>query len=154
MKEYLIAVVLISAMVSLASHFLSGTDAARYGRLALSVVLLFSVLSPLASLLHTLPQLPSLSVPPAEEGDTPLYEARAEAAFCEGIRTAVCEKFSLDASALSVRTEGFDVTAMRAERIRILLRGNGIFADSFAIAAFVEAEGLGECEVEMEIGSA
>ena len=145
MKEYLIAVVLISAMVSLASHFLSGTDAARYGRLALSVVLLFAVLSPL---------LPDFPAPPTQEGDAPLYEVRAEEAFCEGIRAAVCEKFSLDASALSVRTEGFDVTAMRAERIRILLKGNGIFADSFAIAAFVEAEGLGECEVEMEFGDA
>ncbi len=154
MKEYLIAVVLISAMVSLASHFLAGTDAARYGRLALSVVLLFAVLSPLTSLVHTLPELPSLSVPPAEEGDTPLYEARAEAAFCEGIRAAVCEKFLLDASALSVRAEGFDITAMRAERIRILLSGNAILADSFAIAAFVQEQGLGECEVEIEIGSA
>lgn len=154
MKEYLIAVVLISAMVSLASHFLSGTDAARYGRLALSVVLLFAVLSPLTALLDTLPKLPDLPAPPTEEGDAPLYEVRAEEAFCEGIRAAVCEKFSLDASALSVRTEGFDVTAMRAERIRILLKGNGIFADSFAIAAFVEAEGLGECEVEMEFGDA
>lgn len=153
MKAYLISVVLICAMVSLASHFLSGTDAARYGRLALSVVLLWAVISPLSSLLSALPAIPELPDLPSEEQDAPLYAARAEAAFCEGICAAVCEKFSLKDTDVSVRTEGFDVTAMRAARICILLKGKGILADGFAIADFVEAEGLGDCEVEIEIGS-
>lgn len=152
MKGYLIAVVLICAMASLASHFLSGTDAARYGRLALAVVLLWAVISPLAGLLQSLPEIPSFSLPDVEGSDSPLYAERAEEAFCEGIRAAVCEKFSLAGEELSVRTEGFDVTAMRAKRVHILLKGKGILADGFAIEAFIEKENLGECEVEIEFG--
>ena len=152
MKAYLISVVLICAMVSLASHFLSGTEAARYGRLALAVVLLWAVISPLFSLLSALPELPSLPDFPSEEDGSPLYEARAEEAFCEGVRAAVCEKFSLEESEVSVRTEGFDVASMRAQRICILLKGKGTLSDTFSIASFVEAEGLGECVVEIEFG--
>ncbi len=154
MKAYLVSVVLICALVSLASHFLSATDSARYGRLALAVVLLWAVISPLLDLLSTVPELSLPADPPTEEGDVPLYAARAEAAFCEGTRAAICEKFSLAKEDVSVRTEGFDLQTVRAKRICVLLKGKGILADSFAIAAFVEAEGLGDCEVEMEIGSA
>ena len=154
MKAYLISVVLICALVSLASHFLGGTEGARYGRLGLSVVLLWAVVSPLSGLLRALPQLPDFALPPITEGeDPPLYAARAEEAFCEGIRAAVSEKFSLSEEKISVRTEGFDVEKMRAERVCILLKGSAVLADSFAIAAFVEGEGLGKCEVEIEIGS-
>ncbi len=153
MKAYLISVILICAMVSLASHFLGDAEGARYGRLGLSVILLWAVVSPLTGLLRALPQLPDFSLPPMEEGEeAPLYAARAEEAFCEGIRAAVSEKFSLSASQISVRTEGFDVVKMRAAHVRILLKGGAVLADSFAIAAFVEAEGLGDCEVEIEIG--
>ena len=153
MKGYLISVLLICALVSLASHFLCETAAARYGRLALAVVLLWAVISPLSDLISGLSEFPSLPDFPAEEGVDPLYEARAREAFCEGVCAAVCEKFSLSASDVSVRAEGFDVQAMRAEKIFVLLKSKGIFSDSFAIAAFVEAEGLGECEVEIEIGT-
>ena len=154
MKAYLISVVLICALVSLASHFLGSTEGARYGRLGLSVVLLWAMVSPLSGLLRALPQIPDFALPPMEEGEEPpLYAARAEEAFCEGIRAAVSEKFSLPEEKISVRTEGFDVKKMRAERICILLKGSAVLADGYAIAAFVEAEGLGDCEVEIEIGS-
>ena len=153
MKEYLIAVVLISAMVALASHFLGGTDAGRYGRLGLAVVLLWAVLSPLAGLLQSLPSsFPSFSLPETEGTDSPLYAERAQQGFCDGIRAAVCEKFSLSEEELSVRAEGFDMAVMRAERIHILLKGKGVLADGFAIEAFIEGENLGDCEVEMEFG--
>jgi hypothetical protein len=154
MKAYLVSVVLICALVSLASHFLAATDSARYGRLALAVVLLWAVISPLLNLLSTVPELSLPADPPTEEGDMPLYAARAEEAFCEGICAAICEKFSLAKENVSVRAENFDLQTMRAKRICVLLKGKGILADSFAIAAFVEAEGLGDCEVELEIGSA
>lgn len=152
MKAYLVCVVLICAMVSLASHFLSGMDAARYGRLGLSVVLLWAVIAPLSSLLSSLPAWPQLPEPPAAGEESPLYEARAEAAFCEGIAAAVCEKFSLKEEEISVRAEDFNLTAMKAQRIYIILKGQSVFADSFAIATFVESEGLGDCEVGIEFG--
>ena len=154
MKAYLISVVLISVIVSLASHFLGGTEVARYGRLGLSVVLLWAVISPLSELCRTLPEIPDFSLPSVEEGeDAPLYAARAEAAFCDGIAAAIAEKFSLQKVQISVIAEGFDVSRMRAARVRVLLKKEAILADSFAIATFVEGEGFGECEVEIEIGS-
>ena len=154
MKAYLISVVLISAMVSLASHFLGGTEAARYGRLGLSVVLLWAVIAPLSELCRALPEIPDFSIPSVEEGEgAPLYAVRAEAAFCDGIAAAIAEKFSLQKAQITVISEGFDVLSMRALRVRVLLKKEAVFADSFAIASFVEGEGLGECEVEIEIGS-
>ncbi len=153
MKEYLISVVLITALVALVSHFLSGTDAAGYGKLALGIVLLWAVLSPLVSFLSALPALPSLPELPEKDTDAPLYEVYAEEGFCMGITRAVAEKFSLSEALISVRTEGFRVSDMQAEKICVLLRGKAVFADRAAIAAFVEGEGLGECEVEIEIGT-
>lgn len=153
MKEYLICVVLITALAALVSHFLSGTDAAGYGKLALGIVLLWAVLSPLVSLLSALPALPSLPELPEGDTDEPLYEVYAEEGFCKGIARAVAEKFSLSEELISVRAEGFRVSDMQAEKICVLLRGKAVFADSAAIAAFVEGEGLGECEVEIEIGT-
>ncbi len=150
MKAYLVSVVLISALVSLCSHFFGEEGSARFGRLAIGTVLLYAVLSPLASL--SLPELPSFSLPPAEGEDAPLFEVRAQEAFCEGIAAAICENFSVSAECVSVRSEGFSVEKMRAERVFVLLRGRGVFLDSLAIAALVEGEGLGECEVEIEIG--
>lgn len=152
MKAYLISVVLISALVSLCSHFLGEAGGQRFGRLAVGIVLLWAVISPLTSLSIALPALPPISLPPAEGEDAPLFEKRAEEAFCEGIRAAVCEKFSMKGECVSVRVEDFSVEKMRAGRILILLKGEEIFRDSFAIAAFVEGEGLGECEVEIEFG--
>ena len=151
MKAYLVSVLLIAALSALASHFFADTEASRYARLAVSTVLLWAVLSPLVSLPEELPALPPLPAPDAGE-EPPLYEQYAEEGYCTGVAAAVCEKFGLAADALSVRCEGFELQTMRAERVFILLKGSGIFADSYAIAAFVEAEGLGECEVEIEIG--
>ncbi len=154
MKEYLVSVVLISALASLCSHFFGEAGGARLGRLAVGTVLLSAVLSPLASLSASLPQIPSFSLPDAGEGgeDAPLFEARAEEAFCEGICAAICEEFSVARECVSVRCEGFSVGEMRAERVCVLLKRKGIFLDSPAVAAFVEGAGLGECEVEIEIG--
>ena len=152
MKEYLISVVLITALVALASHFLPDA-AVGYGRLALGIVLLYAVLSPLAALLSSFPALPDLPELPQQE-NAPLYEQYAQEGFCRGIASAVGEKFSVAEARISVRAEGFDVQSMRAEKIWILLRGEAVFADGPAIKAFVEGEGLGECEVEIEIGTA
>lgn len=152
MKAYLVSVILLCAAVSLASHFLGSTEASRYGRLGLSAVLLWALISPLVGLVRALPQIPDFSLPPSTE-EEPLYAVRAEEAFCEGVRAAICEKFSLSEAQVSVRTEGFDLIEMRAARVRVLLKKEAILADGFAIAAFIEEEGLGECEVEIEIGS-
>ena len=153
MKGYLISVVLITAMVALASHLLSGTEAARYGKLSLGIVLLWAVLSPLVSVLTHPPSLPPLPDLPAEDTDAPLYAVYAEEGFCKGIADAVSERFSIPAEGICVRVDGFDAMKMTAEHIHILLRGKAVFADGTAIAAFLEDEGLGKCEVEIEIGT-
>ena len=152
MKGYLVSVLLISAAASLSSHFFGDAGGSRLGKTALATVLLWAVLSPLSSLLSALPSLPSLELPPISEEEKPLYEARAEAAFCEGIAAAVSEKFSIKKEQITVRTEGFSVEKMHAERIRILLHGKSVMADSYAIADYVTGVGLGECEVEIEFG--
>ena len=152
MKAYLVSVVLISALVALCSHFYGEAGGARLGRLAVGCVLLWAVLSPLGDLISSIPAWPEITLPPAEGEDAPLYEERVREAFCEGIGAAVCEKFSLKEECVRVRAEGFSVEEMRAKKIFILLKGEAIFCDALAVSSFIEGEGLGECEVEIEIG--
>ena len=48
-------------------------------------------------------------------------------------------------------TFGFDVSLMKAEKIKIVLHGKAAFADNRAIAASIEESGLGKCEVEIHV---
>ena len=46
----------------------------------------------------------------------------------------------------------FDATTMTAEKIKIILGGSAVFADNRMISERIADEGLGACEVELDIG--
>lgn len=151
MKGYLIGVLGVFALVSFASLLLRGKETERVSRLALGLLLLAALLLPLSDALS---ELPALLLPEGDgvAGEGGYYEQAGEEGFAEGILSAVSEKFSLPREQMSIRIEGFSFAEMRAERIRILLRLGGARVDPARIEKYITEAGLGECEVELEIG--
>ena len=91
------------------------------------------------------------SLPPYSQGEGE-YTGVLEQAFSDGVRRAVCERFSLSEESVLVEVGGFDMSEMRAEKIKITLTGLSITADRRAIRKYVEGEDLGECEVTLSVG--
>lgn len=153
MKGYLVGVVAVAALVSLASLFLKGKETERTAKIAFGLILLCEMLLPLAELLPTVWEKldGEISVPGTEEG-APLYEKTGERAFAEGITRAVSEKFGIPVEQIDVRLESFDFQAMRAEKIFLTLRGRGALSDPKRVERYITESGLGDCEVNFEIG--
>lgn len=120
---------------------------------AFAVLLFYTVLLPLAPLVEELD--------PDEifenirlEGDfgDEEYEKVAEEAFCDGIRSLICEEYGVLEDEVRVAILGFDFKNMTAERIRITLLGRASLKDYKAIERYVESFGEWECDAEIEIG--
>ena len=83
---------------------------------------------------------------------SPEYIPVLEQAFSDGIKRAVAEKFSLNEDNVRISLVGFDAEKMRAERIRIVLRGSAALSDYRAVEKYINGLDLGECNVQIEIG--
>ncbi len=80
------------------------------------------------------------------------YKSVAEEAFCEGVGRLISEKYGLKREAVFVLAEGFDFESMSAEKIRVILSDTAAFADYKGIEKYINEQGLGRCNVEIEIG--
>lgn len=155
MGEYLSFVIGAAAVVALGGLLAHGGVTEKSTRAALGVILLATVATPLVGGIRELGELTLDGVlgdysVEIDEEDSACYET-AEEAFCEGIRSEVCAEFSLEADEVTVLVFGFELTEMRAEKIKIILSGRAACADSRSIAAHVRGAGLGDCEVELEL---
>ena len=90
--------------------------------------------------------------PPDGDGYLPALGAGevASLAFADGIELYLAESFSLPLDKVEVIVEGFDIEAMRAEKITATLAGVAAVSDLRAVRACLDeaflAEG-GKCEV-------
>ena len=151
MNEYLVGVFGVVALLgtaSLLSYKSSGDFATK---IAFSVLLLYTVTVPVIELVSNAEFSFDIEDynPDNQSGD---YEAVAKEAFELGIKRAVAERFSLDEEKIRVLSEGFNFKKMKAEKIRIILSGHSSLANYKAIEKYIREAGLGECEVELEIG--
>ena len=64
----------------------------------------------------------------------------------------MAEKFSLDRENIRVRLYGFDKDSLTADRIRVILSGGAALADYKAVEKYVDGLGVGDCDVEIELG--
>jgi hypothetical protein len=152
MSTYFVSVFAISVCVGVLELISYNRNSAAE-RAALGIIFLYVVLSPLADAAWNfeLGDLSADKIIGETEADVE-YEAAAEEAFSEGIRRAVADKFSLPRESITVRIYGFEFSKMRCERIFLLLCGRAAFADNKAVEKYVNEMGLGECDVEIEIG--
>ena len=144
----------IVALGGLMSYSEEGS-VSRTLRSALSLLLLYTVASPIVTVIADIGDISIDSIvesAPEPDTDDPEYYKVAEEAFCEGIRKMVCESHSIGADDVAVYAFDFDFKSMSAKTIKIILSGSAAYADARGIAATVSDAGLGECEVELEIG--
>ena len=151
MTEYMLSVFALTAALGLCSLALYKEKFEGVSKFAFSVILICTVLTPLSDIKNVgLPDFKT-ELPEISEGERE-YEEVARRALCDGISAAVRNEYSLDGDEILVSVSGFDFKTMRAELVRVTLRGGGIFLDRKKIEDYVEGLGVGECEVKIEIG--
>ena len=156
MVEYLISVVVMSATLGFISYASYPSGSERAVKFATSVLLLYTVLTPIVAIVGELDNNGFESVlgdtgtvKPEEDG---AYLEVAEESFKEGIRKLLFTKYGIKEDDVKVRVYGFDFKTMSAEKIKVILSGNEVFADWRGISAYISGSGLGECEVVLDFG--
>lgn len=147
--NYALGAVGICALVALAGFvsYRGSTDGAA--KAALAVIMLFSLVMPLSSMKFDFSiDISGEELLPEGGGE---HERVGREAFESGICRLISERYSLSEENISVRAEGYDFSTMRAERIFVLLSGRAAAADARAIKNYITEQGLGECEVDIEI---
>ena len=154
MGEYFVMIVVASSALGLLSFLSYPSVSDRLVKAAASLLLLYTVLIPLANMLEELySSLGSFdfdfSLEEVEKGE---YEEVAEEAFKNGIRKLLFTKYEIEEGEADVIVYGFDFESMKAERIRILLSGDAIYSDARGMQEYLNGLDLGKCEVEIRIG--
>lgn len=151
MREYLLSVFAICLVASLVGFFSQGRLRSTE-KIVIGIITLYVVISPIGSAVKNFDpdDIFSFDIPSTETGGN--VSAVAEEAFARGIAVAVAEEFSLKASDIRVKTQGFDFEKMSAERIKVTLSGGAVTSDYRAIESFLNKQQFGRCEVEIEIG--
>lgn len=156
MAEYLISVVVMSAILGFVAYASYPDSASKASKFASSVLLLYVAAAPMGELVSWLGDGEFYtseligSVPEISEGGE--YVEVAEEAFKEGICKLLFTEYGVKPENVSIRTEGFDFKTMRCKKIKITLYDRGALADFRKIEEYISESGLGECEVNLSIG--
>ena len=151
MAEYLVSVVVMSAILGIISYLSYGDSGGSAMRIAASVLLIYTALVPILTFINEgqSGKLDAIFDIDTEEnlilGEE--YVKVAEEAFRDGISKLIFTKYGINEKNCDVYTFGFDFETMRAERIRVVLRGSDAFADLRGIESYINGLSLGECEV-------
>ena len=156
MGEYLGAVVVMSAILGLISYISYPTGSEKTVKFAASVLLLYTALTPILGFAAKITSSDTSGIFDGIHNENieidEEYIKVATAAFKDGIYELLDSEFYVDKESAEVFVFGFDFRSMRAERIKILLFGNGAVADFRRIEKYITESGLGECEVNVRIG--
>ena len=154
MVNYLLTVAALSCAVGVIEYLFYPSKAKEAARICSAVILVHALLSPVLSFAASLSEgLPSFDLqPPTDIPFEDTYEKTAEDAFKEGICKLLCANYGLKPENVSVFTEGFEVSTMKAQRIIILLRGEAALCDHRGMEAYLDSLSIGACEVRIRIG--
>ena len=142
------AVAFAASVASLVSYD-GGKGVAARG--AISIVLLLAVSQPVIAFASELSELRAPTFSGFDTEEVGEYERVAEEAFAQGVAKLIAEEFSLSEKNISVKTEGFDVSNMSAEKIFVTLYGRAALCDPGAIEKFINNYGFGVCYAEIGI---
>lgn len=147
MNEYAVALVSV-AMIAAVSSFVSydgGEDKGR--KFAVSAILLYTALCPLAAMIGALGDLEFPELPPSYDVGSGAYGEISEEAFTIGIEKLISERFDIPEDDVSVSTVGFDVKKMKADYIYVRISAAESGVDYRSVGSYIEEAGLGICEV-------
>ena len=156
MADYIISVVVLCGVLGLVGYLAYPSVSERTLRFASSVLIIYTVILPALSFVSGLGTeisdiIENIREESSLRGDED-YVTVAEEAICQGIREAIASKFNMSAENIEVKISGFDFESMRAEHIRVLLKGSSVIGDYRKIEEYTESLGLGECEVKIDFG--
>lgn len=146
MSEYMITVFSASAAVALCGFAFYGRRLEATARVALGIILVSAIISPLISIGR---ELLAIDVDKGEFVGSSAVGETAEDAFCRGVRSALAAELSVSADDIDVKCRGFSAEKMKAEKITVTLYGSAALADHSALRRFVSGNNLGECEVRI-----
>ena len=150
MSEYLISVLVISAVAGMCSRLTYGSG--KLCRLSFAVVTLYVIVSPIASLVERLDAEKLFSdIVISDELSEGEYAEVAREAVESGVADAVSNKFSIDRECVRVALIDFDFSSMRAGEIRVFLSLSAAHTELPAVEQYVEELNIGECRAEYEI---
>ena len=156
MAEYLGAVVVMSATLGIISYVSYPQGSEKTVKFAASVLLLYTAITPLLSFVIRISNGEiSGIVPSPDYSDSEMSDEDkevAESAFKEGISKLLLSKYGIKAENAEIYVIGFDFQKMRADKIKITLSGSGAISDFRGIESYITESGLGDCEVNLEIG--
>lgn len=150
MESYFAQIFAAAAVITACSLF--AYKGGRATKFALSILLVYTVLTPLSALIADFGGLLDEDELSGIDGYSKDYEEVAMNAFCEGVDKLVCSELELDTECVRVVCRGFNYKKMKSELVSVILSGRAIVADRLKIKQIVEDNGLGKCEVKIEIG--
>ncbi len=154
MKEYLVTLIVVGSLISLALCLMYKEDKEGLGavKTAFSILLLYVTVVPLIGMIRNFDaEKPELQIESIDFDTDSALEEVSENAYIGGVRSFVSEEFSLNIDDISVTAEGFDVMNMRAERLTVILSGDAALADYRAIRERLLKNGFEGCEVKIEV---
>lgn len=156
MREIIIAAVALGALVGLSSLVSYSSANERVIRSAISLIVLFTVASPVVSAAGRLVDLYESGA--FEVGDVEIsdgvYDEVSERAFCEGVAKYVWQVSGIDREQVRVLVYGYDAQKVSCENIKIILGEGGALVDHRRLRERVLSEimnGKGECTVEISV---
>ena len=155
MADYLISVVVMSAILGFISYASYPDSSSKATKFAASVLLLYVAALPIGELITGLSDgdfdASGIVGSVNEIEDDGEYIEVAKSAFIEGISKLLFTEYGIKPENASIKVEGFDFKNMRCERIKITLYDKEALADFRSIEEYISESGLGECEVNIEI---
>lgn len=145
MKEYLLFIIVLAAVLDLLLHF-SNEKFKDISQGALGLILILAILLPLPGIYKKISGELQFSSPEIFEGDDICLSA-----FEEGIAQYLTDRWGLKREDVEVEAVGFLREEMRAEKILISLHGKAALSDYKRIEKELSELGLGEVEVKIEI---
>ena len=150
MSESVGFIVTMCASVSLCSFAAYTKGDARAVRLALGVILLSSLISPISEIVCSVDfkqdQLPNIGY----EGQQ-LREDEIEQALCTGIKNLLKDELLLDGDLISVELSGLNTEDMTCKTCTVRLWGRAVLTDFRRVEELVMSCGVNECEVILSI---
>lgn len=159
MAEYFVSVTAVSAFLGLLSFLSYPSASEKTVKFASSVLLLYTVAMPVVAFVSDIADgtvwleideiVDGLGGSVTEDGE---YKRVAEEAFSEGIRRLVADRYGISTDKVEVYVFGYDFENMRADKIKVVMRGAAGLKDLRLVEEYLNGLNMGECEVRSDFG--